>query len=155
MSGGSGSGSGTGLGAPGPLTIFLKASRKARGSCTSLLVACNRAAIASASALPLINRYAGGCAPRRREEEVKKHVSTNSSSLAAQEMRAGLSNSDYRIRVQTTESCFVPMDEVVSVSEKAGQDLSGEGQGDERKRTADELSKANRPLESSEAAARA
>ena len=33
-------------------------------------------------------------------------------------MRAGLSDSDYRIRVQTTESCFVSMDEVVSVSAK-------------------------------------
>jgi hypothetical protein len=33
-------------------------------------------------------------------------------------MRAGLSNSDYRIGVQTTESCFVPMGEVVSVSAK-------------------------------------
>src|SRR4029453_16397944 len=60
MSGGSGSGSGTGLGAPGPLMILRKASRKARGSCTSLLVACSRATIASASALPVINRYAGG-----------------------------------------------------------------------------------------------
>jgi hypothetical protein len=49
-------------------------------------------------------------------------VTPTRSSLAAQEMRAGLSDSDYRIRVQTTESCFVPMDEVVSVSEKAGHD---------------------------------
>src|SRR5262245_59085505 len=61
------------------------------------------------------------CATTARRGD--EHVTTNSSSLAAQEMRAGLSNSDYRIRVQTTESCFVPMDEVVSVSEKAGQDL--------------------------------
>jgi len=35
-------------------------------------------------------------------------------------MRAGLSDPGYRIRVQTTGSCFGPMAEVVSVSEKAG-----------------------------------
>jgi len=42
------------------------------------------------------------------------------SSLAAQEMRVGPSGSDCRIRVQTTVSCFGPMAEVVSVTEKAG-----------------------------------
>jgi hypothetical protein len=42
------------------------------------------------------------------------------SSLAAQEMRVGPSDSDCRIRVQTTVSCFGPMAEVVSVTEKAG-----------------------------------
>jgi hypothetical protein len=45
------------------------------------------------------------------------------SSLAAREMRVGLSDPDYRIRVQTTGSCFGPMTEVVSVSEKARRDL--------------------------------
>lgn len=35
-------------------------------------------------------------------------------------MRVGPSDPDYRIRVQTTGSCFGPMAEVVSVSEKAG-----------------------------------
>src|SRR5215475_12766151 len=35
-------------------------------------------------------------------------------------MRAGPSGSDCRIRVQTTVSCFGPMAEVVSVTEKAG-----------------------------------
>jgi hypothetical protein len=38
-------------------------------------------------------------------------------------MRVGLSNSYYRIWVQTTGSCFGTMAEVVSVSEKAGLDL--------------------------------
>src|SRR6516225_5741192 len=69
-------------------------------------------------ACPIRRRWCATTARRGGE-----HVNTNSSSLAAQEMRAGLSNSDYRIRVQTTESCFVPMGEVVSVSEKAGQDF--------------------------------
>lgn len=44
------------------------------------------------------------------------------SSCAAQEMRVDLSNPDCRIWVQTTGSCFGPMIEVVSVSEKAGRD---------------------------------
>ena len=35
----------------------------------------------------------------------------------------GISNSDYRIWVQTTGSCFGPMAEVVSVSEKAEHDF--------------------------------
>lgn len=39
---------------------------------------------------------------------------------AAQEMRAGPSDSDCRIRVQTTASCSGPMAGVVSVAEKAG-----------------------------------
>ena len=38
-----------------------------------------------------------------------------------QEMREGPSDSGCRARVQTTGSCFGPMAEVVSVSEKAGQ----------------------------------
>jgi len=36
-------------------------------------------------------------------------------------MRVGPSDSDYRIRVQTTGCCFGPMVEVVSETEKAGQ----------------------------------
>jgi len=45
--------------------------------------------------------------------------------------------------VQTTGSCFGTMAEVVSVSVKRRDlILSGEGRGDERKRTADDLSKA-------------
>lgn len=43
------------------------------------------------------------------------------SSLAAQEMRAGPSDSDCRIRVQTPTSCFSSMAEVVSVAGKGGQ----------------------------------
>lgn len=46
---------------------------------------------------------------------------SNRRSLAVQEMRAGPSDSDCRIRVQTTGCCFVPMIEVVSETEKAGQ----------------------------------
>jgi hypothetical protein len=38
-------------------------------------------------------------------------------------MRGGLSNSHYRMWVQTAESCFGTMAEVVSVSEKARLDL--------------------------------
>jgi hypothetical protein len=49
-------------------------------------------------------------------------VTPTRSSHAAQEMRVDLSNSDGRIWVQTTGSCFGPMTEVVSVSEKAGLD---------------------------------
>jgi hypothetical protein len=41
-------------------------------------------------------------------------------SLAAQEMRAGPSDPDCRIRVQTTASCSGTMAGVVSVAEKAG-----------------------------------
>src|SRR6201987_1876380 len=101
MSGGSGSGSGTGLGAPGPLMIFLKASRKARGSCTSLLVACSRATIASASALPLINRYAGGSVNRKRAHSLRPE-------------RSGIERADGTVRVPdevcvvTEQRCYIP-----------------------------------------------
>ena len=70
----------------------------------------------------LFERFADDSAPRRREAEARIQTPTQSS-CAAQEMRAGLSNSDYRIRVQTTGSCFGPMARVVSVSEKARLDL--------------------------------
>jgi len=42
------------------------------------------------------------------------------SSLAAQEMRAGPSGSDCRVRVQTTERCYGPRAMVVSGSGQAG-----------------------------------
>ena len=64
-------------------------------------------------------RYADDCAPRRRGEEALMQKPTRSSP-AAQEMRAGPSDSGCRTRVQTTGSCSGPMAGVVSVSEKAG-----------------------------------
>ena len=48
------------------------------------------------------------------------YVTPTRCSLAAQEMRVGPSDSDCRIRVQTTASCSGPMAGVVSVAEKAG-----------------------------------
>ena len=60
------------------------------------------------------------CATKaRRRIRVSKKTS---SGCAAREMREGLSNSHYRMGVQTTGSCFGTMAEVVSVSEKAGLD---------------------------------
>jgi len=55
-------------------------------------------------------RYADDCAPRKRGG---RQQPTESS--AAQEMRDGPSDSDGRVRVQTTGSRFGPMVEVVSV----------------------------------------
>ena len=66
-------------------------------------------------------RYADDCAPRRREEETRDVREPTRSSLAAQEMRVGPSDSDCRIRVQTTASCAGTMAGVVSVAEKAGE----------------------------------
>ena len=58
---------------------------------------------------------------------------------AAQEMRVGPSKSAYRSRLQTASSC---MGKVVSVEGKGtAKTVSGEVQGDERKRTTDEVSK--------------
>jgi hypothetical protein len=53
----------------------------------------------------LFERFADDSAPRRREAEARIQTPTQSS-CAAQGMRAGLSNSDYRIRVQTTARKF-------------------------------------------------
>jgi len=62
---------------------------------------------------------------------------------AAQEDEGtGPSEPVYRSRLQTTLSCFPQRREVVSVKEKIWQrTMSGEVQGDERKRTTDEVSK--------------
>ena len=62
-------------------------------------------------------RYADDCAPRRRRKEAARPTG---SSLAAQEMRAGPSDSGCRTRVQTTGCCSGPMTGVVSETEKAG-----------------------------------
>ena len=60
----------------------------------------------------------------------------------AQEMREGPSGPVYRNRSQTTLSCFPQRREVVSVKGKAWhRTMSGKVQGDERKRTTDEVSK--------------
>ena len=58
-------------------------------------------------------------APRRREEEIG-NVESLLSSLAAQEMRAGPSGSDCRIRVQTATSRSRITAGVVSVDGKGG-----------------------------------
>jgi hypothetical protein len=55
------------------------------------------------------------------------------SSLAAQEMRVGPSDSDCRVRVQTTGSRTGVMAGVVSVPGKGGMYPSGERWEDERK----------------------
>jgi hypothetical protein len=57
------------------------------------------------------------------------------------EMRVGPSEPAYRSWLQTTLSCFPQRREAVSVKEKAPRKVSGEVQGDERKRTTDEVSK--------------
>ncbi len=62
-------------------------------------------------------RYADDCAPRRRRREAAR---STGSSLAAQEMRVGPSDSGCRTRVQTTGCCSGPMIGVVSETEKAG-----------------------------------
>jgi retron-type reverse transcriptase len=62
-------------------------------------------------------RYADDCAPRRRGRETEW---STESSLAAQKMRVGPSDSGCRTGVQTTESCVGPMTGVVSVSGKGG-----------------------------------
>ena len=60
----------------------------------------------------------------------------------AQEMREGPSEPVYRDRLQTTLSCFPQRREVVSVEGKdMAMTMSGAVQGDERKRTTDEVSK--------------
>jgi group II intron reverse transcriptase/maturase len=74
-------------------------------------------------------RYADDCAPRRRGKEAARPTG---SSLAAQEMRVGPSDSDCRVRVQTTGSCSGPMAGVVSVSGKGGTYPSGVRWEDER-----------------------
>jgi len=54
----------------------------------------------------------------------------------------GPSESAYRNRLQTALSCFPQRREVVSVKKKIGQrTMSGEVQGDERKRTTSEVAK--------------
>ena len=54
----------------------------------------------------------------------------------------GPSEPAYRSRLQTTSSCIGKEPFVVSVEEKAWQKtVSGEDQGDERKRTIDEVTK--------------
>jgi hypothetical protein len=63
-------------------------------------------------------------APRRREEEIWECRSLLSS-LAAQEMRAGPSGSDCRIRVQTATSRSSITAGVVSVDGKGGWNPSG------------------------------
>ncbi len=63
----------------------------------------------------------------------------------AQKMRVGPSEPAYRSRLQTTSSCIGKEPFVVSVEEKAWQKtVSGEDQGDERKRITDEVSKYQR-----------
>jgi Reverse transcriptase (RNA-dependent DNA polymerase) len=66
-------------------------------------------------------RYADDGAPRRRGEETVMQERTTQSSLAAQDMRDGPSDSNCRVGVQTTGSGAGPMAGVVSVSEKARQ----------------------------------
>src|SRR5262249_37955334 len=69
-------------------------------------------------------RFADDGAPRtarRGGDDVRPTLS----SLAAQEMRAGPSDSDCRIRVQTTASCSGTTALVLSVAEKAGVNPSG------------------------------
>ena len=77
----------------------------------------------------VVVRFADDCAPRRRGREV---VTTDRKCLAAREMRVGPSDSDGRVRAQTTGSCCGTMAAVVSVSEKAGRNPSGECREDER-----------------------
>ncbi len=67
--------------------------------------------------LGVLVRYADDCAPRRRGRETEW---STESSLAAQKMRVGPSDSGCRTGVQTTESCVGPMTGVVSVSGKGG-----------------------------------
>jgi len=62
----------------------------------------------------------------------RKKVNDLTKVLAAREMRDGPSGPGGRVRAQTTESCFGTMAEVVSVSEKAGRNPSGESWEDER-----------------------
>ena len=63
----------------------------------------------------------------------------------AQKMRVGPSEPVCRSRLQTTSSCIGKEPFVVSVEEKAWQKtVSGEDQGDERKRITDEVSKYQR-----------
>jgi len=60
-------------------------------------------------------------------------------------MRVGPSEPAYRSRLQTTSSCIGKESFVVSVEEKAWQKtVSGEDQGDERKRITDAVSKYQR-----------
>jgi retron-type reverse transcriptase len=66
----------------------------------------------------IIVRYADDSAPRTARRG-GSYVKPTLSSLAAQEMRVGPSDSDCRIRVQTTASCSGTMAGVVSVAEKA------------------------------------
>jgi hypothetical protein len=64
--------------------------------------------------------------------------------VAAQQMKVDPSEPVYRSRLQTTLSCFPQRREMVSVKEKTRhRTMSGEVQGDERKRTTDEVSKTN------------
>jgi hypothetical protein len=63
---------------------------------------------------PNCNAYAERCAPRRRREEKRDVTQVPHCSFAAQEMRVGPSDSDCRVRVQTTESGAGPMTGVVS-----------------------------------------
>jgi transposase InsO family protein len=67
------------------------------------------------------NAYAERCAPRRRREEKRDVTQLPHCSFAAQEMRVGPSDSDCRVRVQTTGSGAGPMTGVVSMTEKAGR----------------------------------
>jgi hypothetical protein len=62
----------------------------------------------------------------------RRKVNDLTNVLAAREMRDDPSGPGGRVRAQTTESCFGTMAEVVSVSEEAGRNPSGECWEDER-----------------------
>jgi hypothetical protein len=69
------------------------------------------------------------------------HTSTRKCATKLQEMGVDPSEPVCRSRLQTTLSCFPQRRKVVSVKEKAPRKVSGKVQGDERKRTIDEVSK--------------